>query len=83
MHANIWSLIMLSNEDLKLKGVNSAAINYVGLPIYEVEFILAVRRMVERCDALQRINNRAQFGDRRASPGRRSTDRQLVAHIFA
>jgi hypothetical protein len=58
-------------------------VGHPDLPIYEVEFIFAERRMFDRCDALQRIKNRIDSGDRRYSPGRRLSDWLLVSQAFA
>jgi hypothetical protein len=62
--------------------INGVIPDYDKLPIYEVEFILVERRMIERCGSLQRINNRTQFGDRRASPGRRAMDLEMIFQIY-
>ncbi len=44
------------------------------LPVYEVEFILAERRMADRCSSLQRFNEVLPTGERRSSLGRREKD---------
>ena len=44
------------------------------LPVYEVEFILAERRMADRCSSLQRFNEVLTSGERRSSLGRREKD---------
>ncbi|BCB27509.1 hypothetical protein SKTS_23950 [Sulfurimicrobium lacus] len=47
---------------------------YASLPVYEVEFIPAERRITQRCSPLQRINDPLPSGERRTSPGRRADD---------
>lgn len=44
------------------------------LPVYEVEFLPAERRVAERCSPLQRLNEVLPSGERRISPGRRKSD---------
>ena len=44
------------------------------LPVYEVEFIPAERRIIERCGPLQRLKEVLASGERRISPGRRKSD---------
>lgn len=47
---------------------------YPTLPVYEVEFLLAERRLSERCGPLQRLKALLPSGERRTSPGRRDDD---------
>ncbi|BBP00013.1 hypothetical protein SFSGTM_07210 [Sulfuriferula nivalis] len=70
------------NSEGSFVDVNGVIPDYDKLPIYEVEFIPIERRMIERCSPLQRLNNRAQFGDRRFSPGRRTVDTEMIFQIF-
>ena len=44
------------------------------LPVYDVEFLPAERRAVERCSPLQRLKELLPSGERRTSPGRRKDD---------
>lgn len=44
------------------------------LPVYEVEFLPAERRLAERCSSLQRLKEVLASGERRISPGRRKSD---------
>lgn len=44
------------------------------LPVYDVEFLPAERRVAERCSPLQRLKELLPSGERRTSPGRRQDD---------
>lgn len=47
---------------------------YAALPIYEVEFVPAERRLTQRSSPLERMNELLPSGERRTSPGRREDD---------
>ncbi len=61
-----------------LSDVEGVILDYDTLPVYEVEFIPAERRMSARCSSLQRLNNPAQAAERRTLSGRRATDGELM-----
>lgn len=71
-----------SKED-RLNDIEDVASGYDPLPVYEVEFIPAERRISERCSSLQRLNNPAQAAERRTLSGRRTTDGELVFRNFS
>ena len=47
---------------------------YSKLPVYEMEFLPAERRLSERCGPLQRLNELIASDESRTSPGRRDDD---------
>ncbi|TCV84317.1 hypothetical protein [Sulfurirhabdus autotrophica] len=44
------------------------------LPVYEVEYLPAERRVSDRCEPIQRLMELLPSSERRKSPGRREDD---------